>query len=148
LGTAVLVVALTASSATASTIVINGGFETGDFTGWNSSVGFVINSGVVTPLSGDAPAAPFDGTFSVISPQSPASTSVLYQDIILPTNAGVITLSWDDRIRNFNPDFETNQQFRVEVRDIFDNRLALLHTLLRELSTIADFSEIVTEVKA
>jgi glycyl-tRNA synthetase beta subunit len=28
------------------------------------------------------------------------------------------------------------------------NRLALLHTLLREFSTIADFSEIVTEVRA
>jgi glycyl-tRNA synthetase beta chain len=36
----------------------------------------------------------------------------------------------------------------VEDGQLRANRLALLHTLLREFSTIADFSEIVTEVKA
>jgi glycyl-tRNA synthetase beta chain len=36
----------------------------------------------------------------------------------------------------------------VEDEQLRANRLALLHTLLREFSTIADFSEIVTEVKA
>jgi glycyl-tRNA synthetase beta chain len=36
----------------------------------------------------------------------------------------------------------------VDDEQLRANRLALLHTLLREFSTIADFSEIVTEVKA
>ena len=36
----------------------------------------------------------------------------------------------------------------VEDEHVRANRLALLHTVLREFSTIADFSEIVTEVKA
>jgi len=36
----------------------------------------------------------------------------------------------------------------VEDEQLRANRLALLHTLLQEFSTIADFSEIVTEVKA
>jgi glycyl-tRNA synthetase beta chain len=36
----------------------------------------------------------------------------------------------------------------VEDEQLRANRLALLHTLLREFSTIADFSEIVTEVRA
>jgi len=36
----------------------------------------------------------------------------------------------------------------VEDEDLRANRLALLQTLLREFSTIADFSEIVTEGKA
>ncbi len=36
----------------------------------------------------------------------------------------------------------------VEDKEVRANRLALLRTLLKEFSTIADFSEIVTEAKA
>ncbi len=111
--------------------VVNGGFETGDFSGWTTApgtnAGFVINNGVVYPPSGDSPTTPFDGNFSALADQPPPAISVLYQDIALPANAGVITLSWADRIRNFAPDFATNQQFSVEICDTNNSLLATLY---------------------
>jgi hypothetical protein len=42
---------------------------------------------------------------------------VLYRDIVIPSNAALVTLSWTDRVRNFAAQFSTNQQFRVEARN-------------------------------
>ncbi|MDB6064476.1 MAG: hypothetical protein JWR26_684 [Pedosphaera sp.] len=110
----------------------NGGFESGDFSAWITSpagnAGFVINDGTILPPSADTPALPFAGKFSALAQQTPPAISLLYQDIILPTNAGIITLAWADRIRNFSYTFATNQQFRIEVRDTNDTVLAVPFT--------------------
>ncbi len=86
--------------------VLNGGFESGSFSGWvtpsGTNAGFIINNGTIYSPSQDAPTPPFDGNFSALADQSPPAVSVLYQDIALPTNVTTITLSWVDRIRNFN----------------------------------------------
>lgn len=101
--------------------VTNGGFESGDFTDWTSpagtNAGWVIDNGGIYPPSGDSPTPPFAGNYSATADQPPPTASVLYQDIALPANAGTITLSWVDRIRNFGSDFDTNQQFSVEICD-------------------------------
>ena len=52
------------------------------------------------------------------------------------------------RLRPHIDTFFDKVMVMVEDEQLRANRLALLHTLLREFSTIADFSEIVTEVKA
>lgn len=104
--------------------VVNGGFETGDFTGWTVSTNVVINNGSVYPPSGDVATTPFDGNFSALAEPSPPASALLCQDISLPTNSGTITLSWADRIRNFYTDFETNQQFLVQIQDTNNNALA------------------------
>jgi glycyl-tRNA synthetase beta chain len=52
------------------------------------------------------------------------------------------------RIRPAVDAFFDKVMVMVEDEDLRANRLALLQTLLREFSTIADFSEIVTEGKA
>ena len=57
------------------------------------------------------------GSFSALADLASPAIAIMCQDVTLPTNAGAITLSWVDRIRNFNPAFDTNQQFRVEIRD-------------------------------
>jgi len=84
----------------------------------------VINNGTVFPPSGDAPTSPFDGAFNALmEPTSPAIAE-LYQTIALPTNAGMLTLSWADRIRNFGTNFATNQQFLVQIQDTNGTPLA------------------------
>src|SRR5581483_9891280 len=70
--------------------------------------------------------APFAGNFSALADQSPPAVSVLYLDIALPANAATITLRWTDRIRNFYGDFNTNQQFSVQVRDTNNIPLAVV----------------------
>jgi glycyl-tRNA synthetase beta chain len=52
------------------------------------------------------------------------------------------------RIRPAVDTFFDKVMVMVEDEEIRANRLALLQTLLREFSTIADFSEIVTEGKS
>ena len=101
----------------------NGGFETGDLTGWFTPVtnaAFVIDDGTVYPPSGDGAAPPFDGAYSALADQMPPAVSALCQTIALPPGGGTLTLSWADRIRNFNSDFDTNQQVLVEIRDTND----------------------------
>ena len=101
----------------------NGGFETGDLTGWFTPItnaAFVIDDGTVYPPSGDGPAPPYDGSYSALSDQVPPAVSALCRTITLPSAAGTLTLSWADRIRNYNSDFDTNQQFEVEIRDTND----------------------------
>jgi hypothetical protein len=109
--------------------ITNGGFESGDFSGWirspDDNTGFVINDGTIMPPSSDAPTLPFAGNFSALAQQTPPAVSLLYQDVALPAEAGAITFSWVDRIRNFSYDFASNQQFRVEIRDTNDTALAL-----------------------
>ena len=57
-----------------------GGFESGDFSGWNASTNVVIDNGTVSPPSGDGLTPPFDGNFSALAEPVPPATSLLYQD--------------------------------------------------------------------
>jgi glycyl-tRNA synthetase beta chain len=52
------------------------------------------------------------------------------------------------KLRPYIDTFFDKVMVMVDDEPLRANRLALLHTLLREFSTIADFSEIVTESKA
>jgi uncharacterized repeat protein (TIGR01451 family) len=122
-------------------IVVNGGFETGDFKGWiqqNFDYGFfVINDGLFDPDGPDGPLPPFDGKFSVMTDQIGGGTHILLQDVLIPPDASSATLSWADRIRNHAGQFAPGvQEFRVEVRDVNDNVLALAyHTRPGDLAT-------------
>jgi hypothetical protein len=108
----------------------NGGFELDSLAGWITAPGtnsaFIINDGTIFPPSSDSPTPPFAGLFFASAEQSPPAISVLYQDIFLPTNSGTVTLSWVDSIRNFYFEFDTNQQFHVDVRDTNNVTLATL----------------------
>ena len=59
-----------------------------------------------------------------------------------------LALAEISRIRSAVDTFFDKVMVMVEDEELRANRLALLETLLREFSTIADFSEIVTEGKA
>jgi uncharacterized repeat protein (TIGR01451 family) len=113
-------------------IVVNGGFETGDFTGWqqnNVDYGFfVINDGERDPEGPDPPLPPYDGKYNAMLEQIGGGSHVLYQDILIPADAKSALLTWADRIRNHALQFSPgNQEFRVEIRDTSDELLAVAY---------------------
>jgi hypothetical protein len=122
-----------ASPATASPLILNGGFEAG-FASWTiadqlgSDGTFQIQSGITSPLNGDAVPAPPGGTFAAMTDAFGPGSHVLYQDFVV--GAPNATLSFDlfignrwDAFVTANPatvglDFSTpaqNQQARVDI---------------------------------
>ncbi len=104
-------------------LIVNGGFETQDFTGWtqlnSGSGGIAINDGTFDPPSPDGPLAPCDGGVGSVTFQGGPGQHTLYQQVTIPANANVATLSWIDRIRNHANVFsEPNQEFRCEIWDV------------------------------
>lgn len=86
----VLTLFFAVSSSKAQELVENGGFETGDLTGWtqqtfNGAGSWSIYSVVGPP---DYPPPP-QGTYSVVTSQSDPDSNILYQDIELPDNANI-----------------------------------------------------------
>lgn len=102
-------------------ILENGGFETGDFTGWRTVNGgygaWMINDGTFDPDGPEGTNAPVSGRYSAMTQQIGGGTHLLFQDVFIPAEALNATLSWSDRIRNHTPYFAPNQIFRVEIRD-------------------------------
>lgn len=81
---------LCALPATASAAVVtNGGFETGNFTGWTvqdepgSAGSWFVYKGTKAPLSGNTIPAPPQGTFAAITDQTFPSSSFLSQNVTL-----------------------------------------------------------------
>jgi uncharacterized repeat protein (TIGR01451 family) len=110
---------------------VNGGFETGDFTGWTPSVVCVQNladwfvySGTTLPISGNTFDAPPEGTFAAVSDMNFVSTLVLYQDFVLEAGQ-THTLSFLHAFQNLHginyspPTLDCtavpNQQYRVDI---------------------------------
>jgi len=136
--------------------IINGSFETGDYTGWTLFEGgaFTIPSfgtwGIATNgqtiVPGEATFDFFDGILvnqsSVGLPrtytatdgnivayqlQNGAQTHRMSQDIVVCSNA--TDLTWDMEYQNFNNSFNTNNQvLSVEIRNLANVVLATLYT--------------------
>ena len=102
-------------------ILENGGFETGDFTGWRTVNGgygaWMINDGTLDPDGPEGTNTPASGRYNAMTQQIGGGTHLLFQDVFIPAEALNATLSWSDRIRNHTPYFAPNQIFRVEIRD-------------------------------
>ena len=103
-------------------LLVNGDFETGDFTGWvnvNSGYGtWIVNDGKFDPDGPEGPTAPLSGLYSALTVQIGAGQHLLYQDFTVPMDVQSATLSWTDRIRNHAAYFSSpNQEYRVEIRD-------------------------------
>jgi hypothetical protein len=111
--------------------IVNGDFETGNFSGWtlaNSGNGtFVINNGTYIPPGPGIPLPPYSGNFSALSTQSGAGVHTIYQDVTLPAGATSATLRWADMILNSAKSFsDPQQEFRVEIRDTNNQVLSTL----------------------
>src|SRR5687768_16925038 len=90
----------TRSASTQSVSVVNGGFETGDFTGWTviTDDGFdppnvwkwYAYSGNKSPFNRDITPPP-QGTFAAVTDSFGGSSSILYQDITLTPGPHTLT---------------------------------------------------------
>src|SRR6476661_581870 len=85
-----LLTALTVLTVSAATIS-NGGFETGDFTGWTvvtqGTGNWFVYTGTTAPLTGvplgSSISPPPEGNFAAVSDEIGPGTHILYQDIVL-----------------------------------------------------------------
>ncbi|MEW6715808.1 MAG: hypothetical protein AB1306_12085 [Nitrospirota bacterium] len=121
-------VVLLSSMAIAGELVINGGFETGDTTGWTvvnaGSGNFGVMSGTTSPISFYTVLAPPAGTYAAMTDQTGGGSHILYQDIAVPLH-GTTNFSATIYLHNRNTDYITgadlnaggppNQQFRMDI---------------------------------
>ncbi|MFD2724911.1 HYR domain-containing protein [Hyunsoonleella rubra] len=103
--------------------IINGGFETGDFSGWtvmNSGSGnYAMNDGTFDPAGPGGALPPLAGSFDIVSNQGGPGLHLVSQLIMVPTGITQANISWLDRIRNYaGTGFsDPNQEFRVMLLD-------------------------------
>ncbi|MDZ7588978.1 MAG: PEPxxWA-CTERM sorting domain-containing protein [Parasphingorhabdus sp.] len=91
-----------AAPASATELLVNGGFETGDYSGWTASVRPSSNGnlnisvpGTASPLSGFATAAnPLGGAFYSVTDQTGPGSYALTQSFFIPVSAAAVTFSF------------------------------------------------------
>lgn len=98
----------TGTAAQAAELIVNGGFETGDFTGWNvtdqpgSGGTFFVTSPPFAPISGAPTVGPASGSFYAISDQGGPSANALWQTFTVPGTASSVILSYDMFVNDFS----------------------------------------------
>ncbi|HLC24781.1 MAG TPA: hypothetical protein VJJ25_04045 [Nitrosopumilaceae archaeon] len=102
--------------------IVNGDFETGDFTGWtitNPGAGnWFINDGTFVTQSPLGSIAPISGSFDAMTDQTGPGTNMLGEPFVVPSGVQSAAVSWNDRIFNWASEFsDPNQEVRVEIRD-------------------------------
>jgi len=126
-------------------LIVNGGFETGDLTGWfaqnNGNGNFVINFDGFDPDSPDGPLPPFDGRYNAVTDPTGPGHREIYQDIAIPTDAAKAVLRWADRIRNHAGVFADDQKFAVEIRDPSNTVLVVAFTTKPGDTLLSDWVE-------
>jgi len=128
-----LLLAALASSASASELITNGGFEDGggSFAGWTvldqagGTGSWFIQSGSGSPLNGFSVPPPPGPTHAAMTDQTGPGSHVMFQDFTVPIALDLATLQFDLFLNNqasdyFAPptlDFNTtpNQQARVDI---------------------------------
>ena len=110
-------------------VIVNGGFETGDFSDWtivnNDADGLVeINDGTLNTAVSADPFVPLEGQFDAVLHSTFVSTKQIYQSFVVPTGINFATLSWSDRFINDGVTFQDpNQEYRVLIEDSTGNLL-------------------------
>jgi hypothetical protein len=130
-----LALGLFASTALAASVT-NGGFETGDFTGWtkattcifdsSATADWFVYSGTASPSTSRSIDAPPEGTYAATTDQVGPATEILYQDIALEA-ASTHSLSFQvyynseaplvtpNSLACQDPAVGQNQQYRIDV---------------------------------
>jgi len=126
-------VTASAALANADQLIKNGGFETGDLTGWTVTAepgslagsNFYVVSGTKTPQSGSTTVGPATGGFYVVSDAMGPEAHALIQTFTVPQSTPNVTLSFNMFVNSYAPgvvspaglDFNggANQQARVDI---------------------------------
>lgn len=126
-------------------LIFNGGFETGDLSGWTletlGSGMFTVNGGSYDPQSPDGPLPAISGGFSALSDQAGGGTQTLWQEVLVPAGALEVTLRWKDRIRNHGGVFGASHGFRVEVRSTNNAHLATVFSTSTNTPALNDITQ-------
>lgn len=94
------------SQAGAAELIVNGGFETGDFTGWATSVwagssgNLSVDNDGSSPQNGFPTAGPASGSFFAITDQNGPGAYALTQAFTVPSGSSVVTLSLSYFVNN------------------------------------------------
>jgi len=108
--------------------IVNGGFETGDFTGWTKipSPGggqdYFINDGSHVGLFDPgtlSPQPPISGSFDAVADQVITDDPAILSEVFtVPFGITSSTVSWKDRIDNIAGFYsDPDQEIRIEIRD-------------------------------
>jgi hypothetical protein len=98
-----VVVSLVGATALGVELVTNGGFESGDFTGWTAtSQEGSSGSFFVRELYDPTTVGPSSGVFYAVAQQFSASTHVLEQSFTIPGAASSVVLSFDQFVEDLN----------------------------------------------
>jgi hypothetical protein len=95
-------------------VIVNGGFENMDLSGWESvdqiggSGRWDVYSGTSTFINGFTVPAPMSGGFAGVTDQSGPGSHVLQQIFSIPSNAQSVVLSFDMFLLNQDSEFITN----------------------------------------
>lgn len=113
-------------------LLTNGGFESGDFTGWTvadtGNGSFFVTGDSVLPVSGDIVPAPVESLYTAVTDQTGATISILYRDVALPAGkritfrAKIFVVNLDTNYvvaptSGLRIDQGPNQQVRVDIVD-------------------------------
>ena len=103
-------------------LITNGGFETGDSTGWtiaslgNTGSFFIDTPGTPTPLTGlPTQGNPQGGSFYAVSDEVGPGTRVLLQPFTVPQGLVPVKLSFDMFVNNWGEGPFIDQQARVDI---------------------------------
>jgi len=128
IGVSIVCLSLT-TTATATSLILNGGFETG-FTSWTrvdqpgSEGTFALQSGTASPVNGDPVPAPPQGLNAAMTDAFGPGAHVLYQDFVVPAEGALLSFSLfignraDRFVAPATLVFDTptlNQQARVDI---------------------------------
>jgi len=147
---AAILSAALSTSAGAASLLVNGGFETGDFTGWTvttasgSDGNLSVTTGGTSPNSGSGVAAPTDGVYYAITDQTGPGAYALVQSFVA---AASMTLSFDFFAQAFAGLSDTgdltftggaNQHARVDIltaaAGAFDLGTSIVQTLIAPIA--------------
>lgn len=119
-GFLLMVIALQSQAATTQYIT-NGGFETGDFSGWTvtniDNGSWNINNGSFDPSGSQIAQGPISGSFDAVTDQIGPGFHSLYQTFTLDTTFTSAIFSWSDRIWSDGGFVDPNQEWRVLIKD-------------------------------
>jgi hypothetical protein len=112
-------------------LITNGGFETGDLTGWTSDIeagsagNFYVMSGTTTPRTTSTVLPPPQGTFAAVTDNDENGSYIIYQDITVPITgptqfSAVVYIECErDYVSNTDLSYSPppNQQVRIDIID-------------------------------
>src|SRR5689334_4675479 len=124
-------------------LIVNGNFETANFTGWQRVNGggggggannnTYINDGRRAAFfPGVTNDPPFAGNYCAVTDQDGPGFISMYQDVVVPAGVGSVSLTWADQIHNFFNTFVAEdppqrQEYRAELRAVNNTVLRVLY---------------------